>query len=347
MLEERAFSESEPFLSFCRGLGQFEGPRADFVQGISVFGFVDDSIAAPGQPKRDGAHRVYVRVAVLPWSVTGDVFGAQIRNFAGQQPFQVVIDERMPAQLLASVGGGGTVFSGTLGGMLECKISGARYGLTCSHVATTRHLAVNLTDVGGTTISNAGTVSETNYSTFSGKALSFGALCNPALTPAPLQDVDAALITLNSGHSADNTVKSLGVINGINKFKSLGSGNDLRMSSAFTGNILYRIGGLAVTFKLSLGGTPYCFGNLLQTYCPPTASVLPAIARAFTSPPQAGDSGAWMFSEVPDPSNPGGVQYYFSGMLIGGNGVDGFSQFTDDILNWASSLSPALNLDTF
>jgi hypothetical protein len=45
-----------------------------------------------------------------------------------------------------------------------------------------------------------------------------------------------------------------------------------------------------------------------------------------------------MCRNVPDPSDPSRVNYYFAGMLIGVNGSDGFSHFTDDILSWASGL---------
>jgi hypothetical protein len=126
-----------------------------------------DEPSPPEQPSYSGRHSLYVRITVLPESDTNPSFQQRIADYAAQQPFPTIIVERPSAQLLASVGGGGIVFSGTLGGMLECGNSGTRYGLTCSHVAPTQHAVVTLTDVGGTSVPNAGTVDETNYASLS------------------------------------------------------------------------------------------------------------------------------------------------------------------------------------
>jgi hypothetical protein len=347
VLDEIAFSQDKPFIEFCNGLNQFEGPERDFIQGISILRFLDPLIAPPEQPRFSGRHPLYVRITVIPFRDTTPSFQQRIDDYANQQPFPTIVLQRLPAQLLAAVGGGGIVFTGTLGGMLECGNSGTHYGLTCSHVAQTRHANVALTDVGGSSVVNAGTVAETNYANLSARAHPAGTLCNPVSTPAPIREVDAAMITLNTGHTAANSLRSLAPIKGIYKLAALSAGDTVEMLSGATGHVSYRIAGLTVTCKLSMQGTDYCFANLLQTYSPPTAPTPLWLARAFTSPPKAGDSGAWMCRAVPDPNDPSKTDYFFAGMLIGGNGSDGFSHFTDEILSWAAGLNPARALQTF
>jgi hypothetical protein len=288
------FSQTHGFQSFLLGLVEaFDPSEADFVQGVTLSECVADK--TPDQPTHLALGQIYTKLCVLPEDHTTAAFRQRAANYAARQNFPVIVVERPAAQFYTSVEGSIPLLSGTLGGLLEDGNTGSHFGLTCAHVAQVSGATAALRDVQGTAHSQGAKVIATNFTALQLNKLPRGSVCNPKATgPAPTNQVDAALIELDPALTATNQIDMVGVVSGFMHLPQLSTGDHIAMLGVGSGSSRYRIGGLCVTYKLSMGNDDYCFANLLETFAPPKAAVAGWLRAALATVPQPQDSGAWI-----------------------------------------------------
>lgn len=252
-----------------------------------------------------------------------------VREANQKFPFFIGIEDREPAEFTAgqNVEGGYGITAtapGTLGGFLKDQ-RGDIWGITCGHVAQIAGGAVTV-DINHVTHSNAGTVTDSNFASLPSSPGS--APCNPYVASAAA-DVDGALVELNSGFSASDTVDSVGKIDAIFLRTQLNSGDAVRMCGASSGAHDYLIGAYGVTCQVGLpGGAYYCFKDAFEIYAPVNTLIPGRVAQAVAPRPLGGDSGAWICHK-----QAGGSFAYF-GNLIAVQGAIGICTFADALTGW-------------
>jgi hypothetical protein len=289
-----------------------------------------------------------VKICVIRPSAKTYQIWRQLQVLADRQPFFVTLEVRAVARAASStvttttLKGGIRVDAdenGTIGGFLDDG-SGNIVGLTCGHVGQTQSRSIDLADMGGTAYLHAGTISETNYPTFSAQPHRPGHLCNPYVSGVTLHETDAAIVTTNQTFLPDNTVDGIGRIDDIFDRTQFQSGDKVWMTGYVSGTNRYYIGGYGVTYKILFpNGNDYCFTNLFEIAGRSSAPLTPRLAAVFTPRAQTGDSGAWICRATASGN------YGLCGTLIAADDGRGIATFTDPLLVWANGLG--LNLKTF
>ncbi|HEV7600255.1 MAG TPA: hypothetical protein VGO49_08345 [Bradyrhizobium sp.] len=281
-----------------------------------------------------GEWPLLVRLYVAPTAASSEsrrAVNSFVRDANQKFPFFIGIEDREPAEFAAghNVEGGYRITAtapGTLGGFLKDQ-HGDIWGITCGHVAQMAGGAVTV-DINYVSHPNAGTVTASNFASLPSSPVS--APCNPYVASAAV-DVDAALLRLNSGFSAFDTVASVGKIDAIFARTQLNSGDTVRMCGAASGAHDYVIGGYGVTCLVPLaGGAHCCFKDAFEIYAPANAPALVPgrLAQAVVPRPLGGDSGAWICHR-----QTGGSFAYF-GNLIAVHEAIGICTFADALTGW-------------
>jgi hypothetical protein len=251
-------------------------------------------------------------------------------------PFQIAYEVRPRAFLHSNprkqwrplVGGvsvgAGTAQYGTLGGILEAP-NKQRYGMTCAHVFTTG-LSVDQPAQydSAKKAANIGVRAQgTNLA-----PTPSGTLCNPITAT---NEVDAALVDLGKGVSSDLEVLDIGKLSGSAKIASMSVGQTVETTGRTSGHRLLEVGGMAVTYQFEAfpGGPKYCFKNLFEIRWPYFSSLKKR------PPVQPGDSGSWVCM----PNSTGCV---WCGMVVGGDRVNGYATFAENVEKWWTA--PPLSL---
>lgn len=181
-----------------------------------------------------------------------------------------------------SVGSGPKVF-GTLGGIVHDR-SGTRLGATCAHVfpvKTTVDQPAKYDDANASGIGKSTPGVTLQYCTSPTP-------CNPYLNDPHIVEVDSALIELDTGVAADLEVLDIGPISGVIAKSSMTTGQSIEFAGRTSGHRIAEVGGLAVFYRLKLGGNTYCFRNLFEVRWQD-------FFRTFLGPiVRGGDSGAWV-----------------------------------------------------
>ena len=272
-------------------------------------------------------------IRVLPTTSATLPIRRRLVDLTTRHPFFAIVEDRPQAVLAGNVQGGVDVratFSGMLGGFLTD--GNTCCGLTCGHVATTVGGPVDVDDVGAMRLVGAGTVSASNYGQLGGQPAP--QFCNPFA--APLPEVDAALITLDSSHTALNTVFRVGRIVSVKTRPSLSPGQTVRMRGVMSGVHDYEIGPLVAAHHYYRNGMYYCLQNLfaIKGKIPAWSSfVNPRLGQPTAPRPRQGASGAWVCALE---RTTGGVnEYSFCGTLTAVDGDTGYVTFSDSFTNWS------------
>lgn len=204
---------------------------------------------------------------------------------------------------------------GTLGGILKCSKPGKYYGLTCAHVTGNGNSNVEQPAKVDGTPSRIG-----NVSYFSTLKPSTSNICNPYVQ-SNLNEVDAALIEIDSSIQSQLKILQIGQVTGITPKARLTPGQAVELTGKTSGHRTLEIGGLGACYKFQDHNNTYCFRNLIELRYP--SGVIPSIS----SPIQGGDSGAWVCI-------PSGQGYEWCGMVIGEDRRRGYAIFSEAIEDW-------------
>jgi hypothetical protein len=238
-------------------------------------------------------------------AIAGD-FGPSIR-----------IEERPVARLaLASGDGIQAPNSGTLGGVLNDP-KGNSYGVTCAHVATNGHQALDGANRGiGTCVAEIPRV-----------LLAGGTVCDPVVLAMPnpypgngpdVNMLDCALIGMQAPVAQPQIA---GVA------KSLTPGQDVTLTAAKTQTTHHKLGSLAISYCFSRGGQDYCFRDCIELLPQPWGPLGGAIGRMMTTVPVQGDSGGWVLTDDQPPA--------WAGLFFGEDGNRGFAIRAAWVHDWA------------
>jgi hypothetical protein len=112
--------------------------------------------------------------------------------------------------------------------------------------------------------------------------------CNPYTNAPHIAEVDTALIGLSQGIAADLEVLAIGPLSGIVAKNSMTPGQSIEFAGRTSGHRIAEVGGLALFYRLMLGGKTYCFRNLFEVRWK-------SVLRTMLGPVvRSGDSGAWV-----------------------------------------------------
>ncbi len=277
----------------------------------------------------------------------------------GESRFRVVYETRPVATLYGgpseftrpligglSIGLGPKV-SGTLGGILQDSL-GNRYGMTCSHV--THNSSGKYRSVEQPAASDSSSFlrfgkrsarGSSNVSTKIGTLVVSSnlsptkqeAVCNP-YAGLPMNEVDAALFEIDKAISSDLEVMDIGPLTGVTPRARLTPGQTVEMAGKSSGIRRLVVGGLAATYRFrSYSGEYYCFKNLFELRWPSYWRVIGG------SPVESGDSGAWV-------CNPNSSGFGWCGMVLGGDRLLGYAQFSETVQYWWNTQKLRLSVQT-
>lgn len=267
-----------------------------------------------------------VKISITPG---GDsVSRNELYAFADQQKaFFCTVEERPVARAAANVQGSTSMMAnddGTLGGFLKDQNTGKIFGVTCAHVATTPNTQVNLTDVGGTTYNNAGTVTHTTYSNL---VITGARGCNNTITWQS-DHVDIALFEPDAHHTPQNTVSTIGLIDAIFDYSQFDSGTDVVMRGTVSGKHTYQVGAFCAIYRVLFNdGNFRCFNNIFEITS--SSGRAPWLPQKIAIRPAAGDSGAWVCADSVSGN------YAYCGTLIAVDDFSGYACFAQAVRDWA------------
>jgi hypothetical protein len=147
-----------------------------------------------------------------------------------------------------------------------------------------------------------------------------------------MNEVDAALIKIDKSVPSEFEVMDIGPLTGTTRRADLTPGQTVEIAGKSSGNRKLAIGGLAVTYRFrSHNGDYFCFKNLFELRWPSYWHLLSG------SPVQSGDSGAWV-------CNPSASGFAWCGMVVGGDRVLGYAQFSESIQDWCKKQKLVLSI---
>ena len=216
-----------------------------------------------------------------------------------------------------SVGSGAKVY-GTLGGIVEDS-AGARHGMTCAHVLP----SLSSVDQPALHDDSQATTIGTNTRSIALQSCSATGPCNPYSNDPHISNVDSTLVQLRPGITADLEILSIGPLAGVVAKNSMTPGQEVTFVGRTSGNRIVEVGGLAVFYRLQLGGQIYCFRDLFEIRWR-------SFIRTLLGPVvQAGDSGAWVCAETDQGAG-------WCGQVIGEDRRVGYASFAENIVGaWA------------
>lgn len=259
----------------------------------------------------------------------------QINN----SPYRIIYETRPPAYLYTSPkdclrplqGGVSTGTDdnnfGTLGGFLKSD-SNEYYGVTCSHLITTKNeefYQPALPDGKKSRIGKLG------YST----SLVTCPSSTDCKSGSPyVNELDIALIKIDDHINIDsNKILKLGTISKISKESEISPSQACSFTGRSSGHQMYReIKGIGVVYNFTTThGDNYCFRRQFEV------SSTSWWNRKLSSPTKPGDSGSW----VCIPHNKGNA---WAGLIFGGDGLYGFATFSEEIQKWWQARNLNLSL---
>jgi hypothetical protein len=272
--------------------------------------------------------RAPILVKVLLYPPNGDELVA-LPELEPTGQLMVEFEKREPGTLLSnpkrsyrpvvggvSVGIGSSDY-GTLGGIVKDAL-GRRYALTCAHVASQNSEVDQPAQVDS---SSAARIGKRVRASVLRTCASTAAMPCACWTGGPaMNEVDAALIELDSAVSSKMEVLDIGQISGIRR--NFMPPLAVEITGRSSRNRHLRIGNLVAAIRLAdHKGNKYCFGNLLEIKWPSFSRVV--LGR----PIQSGDSGAWVCA-----SSASGFD--FLGMVVAGNRSIGYANLSRSIEDW-------------
>lgn len=208
---------------------------------------------------------------------------------------------------------------GTLGGILVDSV-GKYYGLTCGHVITTI----------GDDVDQPSQVDNSSYSTIGkcvfSKLPSFnnGVKCN-IYNPAALNDMDVALIELNSNIQCNLSIISVGKIDGYTPGNQMHPNLLIDYTGRTSGFQSLSLGGISVIQEITdHNGRKYCMNHLIEIKRPTM------LGLALNRPVNGGDSGAWIVTQ-------GSAGTEWCGMIVAEERQTGYAIGSDAILAYLNN----------
>jgi hypothetical protein len=207
---------------------------------------------------------------------------------------------------------------GTLGGILRSD-SSTYYGLTCSHVL-----------LEGEKVHQPSPVDKKYVNSEIGACVASTVL-DPAAGPcsydADSNTMDAALIEIDPNVASQLSILTIGALSGISSLSNVHTGLMVQMVGKQSGDQRLRVGGLAVSMEIDIGGVKHCFANLFELR---RLSSRYGLTATFAPPAREGDSGAWVIR--PGPNGP-----EWCGMVVGGDGIVAYAILASAINDWLTS----------
>jgi len=149
-----------------------------------------------------------------------------------------------------------------------------------------------------------------------------------------MNEVDASLFEIDKAISSDFEVMDIGPLTGVTARARLTPGQTVEIAGKSSGIRRLVIGGLAVTYRFrSYTGEYYCFKNLFELRWPNYWRVIGG------SPVESGDSGSWV-------CNPNSSGFGWCGMVVGGDRLLGYAQFSENVQNWWNTQKLTLSVQT-
>jgi hypothetical protein len=218
---------------------------------------------------------------------------------------------------------------GTLGGLLRDN-QGDIYGVTCAHVAIT-----------GKDVFHPARADDARQAKPIGtvafheglKVCPQNSPCSWRATGNYVNDLDVALIKIDSGVQSRHEVFKIGAITGMRPGEKLVQGMAVELTGRSAGHkTTLQFGGNGKYYKIPDGkGGEYCVRNIIELKEPSFYRNL------FTSPVDEGDSGAWVCAS-------GAVGADWCAMVIGGDRFTGFAIESETIEQWWSGPANRLTL---
>jgi hypothetical protein len=223
--------------------------------------------------------------------------------------------------------GVGTAHDGTIGGIVR---DGSKFfGITCSHVVPNNQDIVDQPAQADSSASAAPIGKRVAGTTLVGSKVSDP--CNPYNTATPINTLDVALIEIDdtTAVSTPPEIQNIGVLTGIVPRPLLNRGQQVEFSGKSSGYKVRFLKGVGVPYRLTnrFTGNIHCFLHVLEF----------ETSSGKRRPSKGGDSGAWLCSRY-------GSGYGWTGMIIGGDGPDGYAIFADGIEQWWKAQGYSMSL---
>lgn len=239
--------------------------------------------------------------------------------------YRIIYEPRPPAVARAGLtlwhgdgirDSGGMSF-GTCGGGLQDAAHGTKYGVTCRHVLSQQGGRVE-TSLGGQPIGHVqamGSLSPTPA----------GSFCNHRAVPGA-SSTDWSVFEIDTAVSVQVHQTQHGRIAHERSTLNIGPYIDVEFTGATSGRRECQTGSVGVWHEVIVDGTPHCFGDIFQLKWRPGTRF--TCRRTNKDLIQSGDSGAWVISDAPS----GQIGADVFGMVIAGDGADGYASFAENFL---------------
>jgi hypothetical protein len=222
--------------------------------------------------------------------------------------------------------GVGKVHNGTIGGIVRDGTT--FFGVTCSHVVPNDQDTVDQPAFVDSSASAPIGKRVAGTTLVGSKATD---PCNAYNTNTPTNSLDVALIEIDNATSVFSPpeIRKIGAITGIVPRTLLGPGQEVEFSGKTSGHKRRILKGVGVPYRVTdrFTGDIHCFQHLLVFRTP----------WGNRRPSKGGDSGAWLCCKY-------GSGYGWTGMIIGGDGPDGYAVFADGIEKWWKAQGLSFNL---
>lgn len=268
---------------------------------------------------KDGAHPV--SVVVILRRPLKQIYGEGYPRFVGPHP--IVYELRAEAEGYSLRGGdyvGGSK-SGTLGGFLWHTNDLTYYALSCAHVLGDASSPGNLNRAYSPKPNAFGAKVEIGNVTWSEMPPSKStSKCNSRTDPnAPTIDVAIAEIDGPTLPITPNLIfPNAGKITQWTPIANIGQGDPTSFCGYASGTVNAKVKEATIWKELTLNGTPYCFKDLFVLEDIVFRYVTSALAKH-------GDSGAWVVNSTSSVVS-------WDGMLIGGDGVNAYCCYAENIM---------------
>jgi hypothetical protein len=213
--------------------------------------------------------------------------------------------------------GVGIVHDGTLGGIV--KNASQFFGITCSHVVPNNQDVVEQPAKADSSSAAMPIGSRTIGTRLISSKITDP--CNAYATTTPINSLDVALVHIDVTTSVKDPPEILQVgtlVGGVVPRELLNPGQLVEFSGKKSGHKHRVLRGVGVPYRVTdrTTGNIHCFQHLLVFQ-----------STNDSAPSKQGDSGAWLCIQY-------GTGMGWAGMIIGGDGPDGYAIFASDIEKW-------------